>query len=76
VSDAERATLRDQRHRLEALLTSILEGGEPPLPISMPDEDLVNALAQYLPLEPIERQALLETPGPRARCPSSSRTTR
>jgi Lon protease-like protein len=26
----------------------------------MPDEDLVNALAQYLDLEPLERQALLE----------------
>ena len=29
----------------------------------MSDEDLVNALAQYLDLEPIEKQALLEQPG-------------
>ena len=70
VSERDRAALRDQRHRIEALLTTVLEGGEPPFPASMPDEDLVNALAQYLPLEPIERQALLEKPGPVARCDS------
>jgi hypothetical protein len=34
----------------------------------MPDADLVNALAQYLEFEPVERQALLEQPGPLARC--------
>ena len=34
----------------------------------IPDEDLVNALAQYLQLDPIERQALLERPGVVARC--------
>ena len=33
----------------------------------MADEDLVNALSQYLELEPIEKQALLERPGPLAR---------
>ena len=33
----------------------------------MSDEDLVNALAQYLALEPVEKQALLELPGPIAR---------
>ena len=30
------------------------------IPSGMADEDLVNALAQYLDLEPIEKQALLE----------------
>jgi hypothetical protein len=34
----------------------------------MPDADLVNALAQYLEFEPVERQALLEQPGALARC--------
>ncbi len=34
----------------------------------MPDDDLVNALAQYLELEPVERQALLERDGLIARC--------
>ena len=33
----------------------------------MADEDLVNALAQYLDLEPLEKQALLERPSLRAR---------
>ena len=33
----------------------------------MPDEDLVHALAQYLTLEPVERQALLESDGLLAR---------
>ncbi len=28
----------------------------------MPDEDLVNALAQYLEFEPLEKLALLEQP--------------
>ena len=36
----------------------------------MPDEDLINALAQYLEFEPIEKQALLERHGPLARCRS------
>ena len=30
------------------------------IPPGMADEDLVNALAQYLDLEPVEKQALLE----------------
>jgi Lon protease-like protein len=47
------------------------EGGvEPKLPASMADEDLVNALAQYLELEPVEKQALLERDGLLARCRS------
>ena len=40
------------------------------LPPAMPDEDLINALSQYLELEPIEKQALLERDGPLARCRS------
>jgi Lon protease-like protein len=32
-------------------------------PPDIPDEDLVNALSQYLELEPLERQALLESDG-------------
>ncbi len=34
----------------------------------MPDEDLVNALAQYLEFEPLEKLALLEQRGALARC--------
>lgn len=40
------------------------------MPTSMPDEDLVNALAQYLEFEPVEKQALLERDGLLDRCRS------
>lgn len=68
--DDERDALQEERGRLEALLRPSLErlGGESPLPQAMPDDDLVNALAQYLEFEPIEKQALLEREGPLARC--------
>jgi Lon protease-like protein len=36
----------------------------------MGDEDLVNTLAQYLDLDPLEKQALLERHGLRARAES------
>jgi Lon protease-like protein len=36
----------------------------------MPDEDLVNALAQYLDFEPLEKQALLEQQTLRSRAES------
>ena len=43
-------------------------GLERSLPEAMPDEDLVNALAQYLEFEPLEKLALLEQRGALARC--------
>jgi Lon protease-like protein len=70
----DRAVVRAQRAKLEALLAPALQ----PQPTesrpgraavgavdlrgaaAMPDADLVNALAQYLDLEPLEKQALLE----------------
>jgi Lon protease-like protein len=59
------------RRRLESLLVPHHEGAaDPKLPPSMPDEDLVNALAQYLELEAVEKQALLEREGLLARCHS------
>ncbi len=42
----------------------------PKIPSGMADEDLVNALAQYLDLEPLEKQALLEQQNLRARAES------
>ena len=70
VPDADRDELRRHRHRLEALLAAAIErtGKEPRFPPAVPDEDLVNALAQYIELEPLERQALLERDGILARC--------
>jgi uncharacterized protein len=62
--------LRHQRQRLEAVLAAAIERvrAEPKFPPSVPDEDLVNALAQYLDLEVVEHQALLECDGVLARC--------
>ena len=72
----DRAALRHQRSKLEVLLAPSIDrdlgqtqtaranasapGPDPMIPAGMADEDLVNALAQYLDLEPIEKQALLE----------------
>ncbi|MCA1563838.1 MAG: LON peptidase substrate-binding domain-containing protein [Acidobacteria bacterium] len=72
LTDAERGDIRAERRRLEALLVPQPEGRgtDPKVPSSMADEDLVNALAQYLELEPVERQALLERQGLLARCRS------
>ena len=66
----EKTAVAAQRLRLEAVLAAAIErtGGEPRFPPAVPDEDLVNALAQYLELEPLERQALLERDGVLARC--------
>jgi uncharacterized protein len=66
----EAQPLRQQRQRLEAVLAAAIERvrSEPKFPPSVPDEDLVNALAQYLDLETLEHQALLECNGVLARC--------
>lgn len=69
----ERDLLRGARHRLEALIAPVAEkggGSDLRIPPSIPDVELVNALAQYLPLEPVEKQALLERDGVLARCRS------
>ena len=76
-ADSLRAEMRAERRRLEALLVPQPEGHRPAasssdakVPSSMPDEDLVNALAQYLEFEPVEKQALLERDGVLDRCRS------
>ena len=71
-AEADPDRLRDGRRRLEAIL-----GGQssengfaaaPRMPREMADAELVNALSQYLELDPIEKQALLERPTPCDRC--------
>ena len=58
VSDAaENAALHKQRLRLEALVT---KGSDTKVPPETTDEELVNMLAQYLPMKHEQRQALLE----------------
>jgi hypothetical protein len=68
-SDGEREAVRDQRRKLEAALKTTIElaGSEPTFAPSVSDADVINALAQYLDLEPVERQALLERHGVLAR---------
>jgi len=66
----DRATINQHRGRLEALLAAATDDrrAEPKLPSTVPDQDLVNALAQYCAFEPLERQALLECDGVLSRC--------
>lgn len=81
----DRAALRRQRSKLEALVAPAIErqleppgagtnetssASDPMIPSGMADEDLVNALAQYLDLEPVEKQALLERQCLRSRAES------
>jgi Lon protease-like protein len=72
VSGDDRAAIRRERSKLEAMLAPAVErsGADPKLPSAMNDEDLVNALAQYLDFEPLEKQALLEQHSLRSRVES------
>jgi uncharacterized protein len=72
IAAGDRVAIHAARQRLESLIAPIIEGagGDGAIPPSIPDVELVNALAQYLPLEPVEKQALLERDGALARCQS------
>jgi Lon protease-like protein len=72
LSAEDRAVVRTQRAKLEALLAPAVEksGADPRTASAMSDEDLVNALGQYLDLEPLEKQALLEHDSLRVRAES------
>jgi Lon protease-like protein len=84
-SGEDTAAVRRQRSKLESLLAPTIErslsgagrfepveggGRDSKIPATMADEDLVNALAQYLDLEPLEKQALLEQHSLRTRAES------
>jgi Lon protease-like protein len=76
----DRVVIKDCRAKLDALLAPALErslavlgqetGNDARIPSAMPDQDLVNTLAQYLDLEPLEKQALLEERSLRSRAQS------
>ena len=70
LDDQDRAALRRQRLQLTELLASMVPDSEPPPP-ELPDQDLINGLAQFLDLPPSARQQLLEQEGPRARARAS-----
>ena len=84
-SSDDRAVVRRLRSKLESLVVPTIERSlagagrlEPiesgerdsKIPPTMADEDLIHALAQYLDLEPLEKQALLELHGLRSRTES------
>jgi uncharacterized protein len=68
----DRDAIRTQRSKLEALLAPAVEkaGADPRTSAALADEDLVNALAQYLDLDALEKQALLEHNSLRTRAES------
>ena len=74
ITDAEGAVdqLNADRRRLERVLDHRLTaaGSESRVPSGMADVDLVNALSQYLDLDPVEKQALLERHSVSERCRS------
>ena len=57
LDDSDKAALSKHRERLETLIT---EGSDSKVPPGTSDEELVNMVAQYLPLGLAERQNLLE----------------
>jgi hypothetical protein len=63
IAEPDRPLLLDLRERILARLAATGERQGLALPLAMPDEDLINTLAQYLPMAPVERQALLECDG-------------
>ena len=66
----QRSQLQAERAKLEVVLERrlVAAGSESRVPREMPADDLVNALAQYLEFEPIEKQALLQREGALDRC--------
>ena len=70
ITAEDRIQLRINRQRLEQLLDQPLftAASKSKLPPDIPDNYLINALAQHLEFEPIEKQALLERNGACERC--------
>jgi Lon protease-like protein len=78
-AETDRAAIMSQRARLEELVSAVLEqrdratGRDPAYgrtTAALTDEDLVHALAQYLDLDPLEKQALLQHDSLRRRAES------
>jgi Lon protease-like protein len=67
LTEDDRRAVHSFRSKLESILARQVLAAEGKIPKTMAVDDLVNALAQYLDLEPLEKQALLEEHGVRAR---------
>ena len=63
--DGQKAELHKQRQRLETLVTR--PGADSSIPPDIGDEEVIDTLAQYVPIDPSQRQALLELDGSPAR---------
>ena len=61
VVDDQKAALRKQRQRIEVLLT--MPGADSAIPPDVGDEEVIDAVSQYVQLDPSQRQALLEQEG-------------
>ena len=71
LSPGDRAAIQTERAKLESLLAPAAKvTGSDPRTAAVPDDELVNALAQYLDLDPVEKQALLEKDSLRRRAES------
>ena len=66
IDASERALLAERRQQLEDVLLSLSPGMRLP-PSDLSDEEVVDGLSLVLPLDPTERQELLEADGPIAR---------
>ena len=63
VEVSDRPLLAQRRQQLEDALLSVFPGMQPP-PSNLSDEEVVDGLSLVLPLEPADRQELLEADGP------------
>jgi len=73
MTEADRETVRRQRHQLERLLTAVADTPDQPFPSNLSDEEVINALAQYLDLEPSSgRRSSSRTAWPAAAAHSSN----
>ncbi len=64
LNDEERDSLRQLRPQLVEMLSMVSPVRQEPTPDELPDEELVNGLAQFLVMEPRDRLDLLERSDP------------
>jgi Lon protease-like protein len=68
LDDRQTAALSDARQRLVELLSALSDRfGDIQLPPGTPDENVVDELAQHMPMQALDRQQLLERANPLAR---------
>ena len=68
LNEKDTIALGDRRQELESLLLTLSDRlGVLQLPAGSPDEQVVDELSQYLPIDPLSRQRLLEQDGALAR---------